>query len=122
MVQKREFDRLEQFVGRLLTQFDQLREEKQRLETRLSEKETEIVNLQEELSSADTARGVITNRVKGLIDQIEEWEAASIETEGVPASTDVVPDPVLQESEEEDKEGGAQQNLFNVEPRSTSMD
>ncbi len=135
MTQEREFDRLELFVSRLLTQFDQLRQENKRLESLLVQRETEITDLKTELSSADSAKGDITNRVRGLIEQIEEWETDIAETETVPLKNENVPVEAATESndagvyndsgtaevEEEESEGGLQQNLFNVE-RSTNID
>lgn len=152
MIQEREFDRLEQFVNRLLAQFNQLREEKGQLESQLKKRDSEIAELKTELFSADSARGDITARVKGLIEQIEEWEStlneaeteteteivaeleledeteaeaeleleAEIEDEVDQAAT--LADPVVEETVEEEKDGGLQQSLFNVEPRPTNID
>ena len=132
MIQKQEFDRLEQFVNRLLAQFNKLREENGKLEAQLLKREAEIEELKTELSSADSARGDITSRVKGLIEQIEEWESTLAETEitteialkdkTVSDQVAVVADPVIEKIKEEEKDGGPQQSLFNVEPRPTNMD
>lgn len=119
MTQKREFDRLEQFVKKMLVQFDQLRIEKTQLESLVGEKEQEIAELREELVSADSARGDISSRVKGLIEQIEEWEADLDQSDKILQGTDSEIGPV---NEEDDKETGPQQNLFNVEPRITNLD
>lgn len=141
MIQEREFDRLEQFVNRLLAQFNQLREEKGRLESQLKKRDTEIAELKTELFSADSARGDITARVKGLIEQIEEWEStltetvpeAETETEAgleleleaeVESEADqvtIVNDPVVEETEKEEKGAGPQKSLFNVEPRQNNI-
>ena len=144
MIQEQEFDRLEQFVKKLLAQFDQLREENGRLEKQLQTRDTEIAELKTELSSADSAKGDISARVKGLIEQIEEWESSldeteteteaeteleleaeiedEIEAEAVEVSDQLaaVDDPVI-EVEAEDKDGGQQQSLFNVKSSTTNM-
>ncbi len=67
MTQKREFDRLEQFVKKLLGQFDQLRRENTRLVGKLAEKVAEVAELKEELLDADSDKGDIANRVKGTV-------------------------------------------------------
>jgi chromosome segregation ATPase len=140
MIQEQEFDRLEQFVKRLLTQFNQLREENTRLESQLGKRDTEIAELKTELFTADSAKGDITARVKGLIEQIEDWESTLDETEMVTeteialeteieaeAKAEVVSDQVaavgdpVDEIEDEEKDGGQQQSLFNVEPSTTNM-
>ncbi len=114
MTQERDFDRLEQFVSRLLSQFGQLREENKRLENLLVQKEKTITDLREDLSSADSARGDITSRVKGLIEQIEEWEEDLTEHDTTPEVVDTTSAPEVEETVEDEKEGGLQQNLFNV--------
>jgi len=148
MIQEQEFDRLEQFVKKLLAQFNQLREENGRLENTLRTRDREIAELKTELSSADSAKGDISARVKGLIEQIEEWESTLTEVE---AETEIVvqleledetedeleleaeiedeadqdataADPVVAETVGEEKDGGLQQSLFNVEPRPTNLD
>ena len=146
MIQEQEFDRLEQFVKKLLAQFNQLREENGRLEKQLQTRDTEIAELKTELSSADSAKGDISARVKGLIEQIEEWESSfdetetkteaeteleleleaeiedEIEAEAVEVSDQLaaVDDQVI-EVEAEDKDGGQQQSLFNVKSSTTNM-
>ncbi len=114
MTQERDFDRLEQFVSRLLSQFGQLREENKQLENLLVQKEKTITDLRENLSSADSARGDITSRVKGLIEQIEEWEEDLIEHDTTAGVVDTTSAPEVEETVEDEKEGGLQQNLFNV--------
>lgn len=131
MTKKSEFDRLEQFVSKLLNQYDQLREKNTELQTLLQQREDEIVELKENLNTADTERGDITDRVKGIIGQIEEWETAieegeteetTMEEGTLDADTQEDTEDVEEEedlSEEEgdgEKDGGLQQNLFSVEP------
>jgi chromosome segregation ATPase len=120
MTQESEFERLEQFVGRLLTKFDHLRKENARLENLLQQKELEIGTLNNELASADTARGDITNRVKGLIEQIEEWESALSANDDVHEETATDTGSTTEEKKAEgNREGSLQKNLFNIEPRMT---
>jgi len=140
-----EFDRLEQFVSKLLGKYDQLREENTRLEDLICKKDEEIHDLRAEISSADTERGDITLRVKGLIEQIEEWETAIEEpekgeeakvvedveddatdddTDDVAEGAEVSADADTSGDEEkkgEDKDSSLQQNLFNVQPRTHNM-
>jgi chromosome segregation ATPase len=74
-------ERLESFVEKLLTEFNGLREEKGRLLEELQQREEKISMLESELSSAQTERSDVGNRVKGLIKQIEVWESSLDENE-----------------------------------------
>lgn len=134
MDQKSEFDRLEQYVSKLLSQYDQLRDENARLQERLNQRGEEIRELKAQVSSADSERGDISIRIKGLIDKIEEWEAAfdgeksAPQTESTSSATaedsgsaeDVNEDAESAEAAGE-KEKNQQQNLFNVQPRRDSF-
>ncbi len=75
MSQNSEFERLEQFVAQLLGQYKQLLDKNSQLQSLVHKKEKDIRELQSRISSADSERGDISNRIKGLIDQIEEWQA-----------------------------------------------
>lgn len=75
MAQGTELERLEDFVARLLDRFNALQAEKKRVDELLAEKEEAIVGLQDELAALKDERGMISNRVSGLLDRIEEWEA-----------------------------------------------
>lgn len=81
-----EFDRLEDFVANLLEKYDSLKTEYGKLETLLAQRDEEIAILEEEISSAESERGQISSRVKGLIDQIEEWESGHVQVPGAPES------------------------------------
>ena len=128
-----EFDRLEQFVSKLLAKYDQLREENSRLENLISKKDEEISGLRAEISSADSERGDITLRVKGLIEQIEEWETAirepgtQEETEEAVSEAEDTSDSAdieghgEEKTKSEEKDSSLQQNLFNVQPRTHNM-
>ncbi len=125
MSQNTEFDRLEKFVSKLLNKYDKLREKNTELQTLLHQREEEISILKNEINNADNERGDLSNRVKGLIEQIEEWESAleesqeSAKTKKIAESSDDV-EEIDNEDESEvsdEKESNLQQNLFNVEPR-----
>lgn len=81
MNQASEFDRLEKYVSKLLEKHEQLLDKHAQLQKRVQQREDEIRELQGKVSSADSERGDISNRIKGLIDQIEEWEATLGEPE-----------------------------------------
>ncbi len=125
MSQNTEFDRLEKFVSKLLNKYDKLREKNTELQTLLHQREEEIGILKNEINNADSERGDLSNRVKGLIEQIEEWESAleesqeSAKTKKIAESSDDG-EEIEDEDESEvsdEKESNLQQNLFNVEPR-----
>jgi|WetSurMetagenome_2_1015567.scaffolds.fasta_scaffold490247_1 hypothetical protein len=101
MAQGNELERLEGFVAKLLTEYNGLREEKERLLDDLRQREEKITMLESELASAQTERSDVGNRVKGLIQQIEEWESSLGENESKS------PKMILQESR-------MQRNLFSV--------
>jgi chromosome segregation ATPase len=123
MNQGSEFDRLDQYVGRLLAQYDQLLEKTSQLQSLLRQKEDEIRQLQGKVSSADSERGDISNRIKGLIDQIEEWQSAALEPEEQPPANETTESAVAvgndtvfrHDSRGEERESTIQRNLFHVE-------
>lgn len=127
MDQGSEFNRLEEYVGKLLTQYEELLAENGKLQNRIEQMEEEIGNLRAAVSSADSERGDISSRIKGLIDKIEEWEATLVDTnEGVEQTiheqSDVdagVEDGGVHEEVEEDREKNQQRNLFNVQSRAS---
>ncbi len=128
MDQGNEFNRLEEFVGKLLTQYEQLLAENNRLQTRIEQMEEEIGSLQNAVNSADSERGDISSRIKGLIDKIEEWEATLIvadedvkqKVQEKDEIDDEIHDEEFHEEGEEEKERNQQQNLFNVQPRASN--
>jgi|GEM_PF-845086 chromosome segregation ATPase len=81
MNQASEFDRLEKYVSKLLEKHEQLLDKHAQLQRRVQQREDEIQELKGKVSSADSERGDMSNRIKGLIDQIEEWEATLGEQE-----------------------------------------
>lgn len=146
MNQASEFDRLEKYVSKLLEKHEQLLEKHAQLQRRVQQREDEIEDLKGKVSSADSERGALSNRIKGLIDQIEEWqsslsepepfdESSSVPEEGeIPGMelVDVESEPGAAPEEEgeysmEEPQAGensgkaedketAQQNLFSVDP------
>ncbi len=122
MSQGSEFERLEQFVGKLLTQYDQLLDKNTQLKGLVQQKEDEIEELRDRLNTADSERGDISSRIKGLIDQIEEWQSVVLESEEdvedvVEESAVYGQDAVSHDMQEEDREANLQRNLFHVDQR-----
>lgn len=126
MSQNTEFDRLEKFVSKLLNQYDKLREKNTELQTLLHQREEEVRLLKEEISTADSERGDMSVRVKGLIEQIEEWETDLVESKdsentSEPEAASDIPGEENDQADDtetaEEKENNQQQNLFNVDPR-----
>ncbi|MFN2352910.1 MAG: hypothetical protein ABR512_00105 [Desulfopila sp.] len=90
MNQASEFDRLEKYVGKLLEKHEQLLDKHAQLQRRVQQREDEIEDLKGKLGSADSERGNISRRIKGLIDQIEEWQSSLDEPESLDESSSVV--------------------------------
>ena len=107
MAQGNELERLEGFVTKILTEYNELREEKKQLLDELHEKEDRIATLQKELASAQMERSDVGSRVQGLIQQSEAWESSLDEDDDNRQKT------VLQESR-------MQRNLFSVGPNDDS--
>lgn len=70
-----DLERLEQFVERLLASHDQLKSENDKIKALLLQKEQEIAVLQEKNKGLQEDRSNMHDRVTGLIDRIDEWEA-----------------------------------------------
>jgi DNA repair exonuclease SbcCD ATPase subunit len=80
MMQDSELGRLEDFVTKLLERFNALQADKKKVDDLLLQREGAIANLQEELAALKDERGEIGNRVSGLLERIEEWEADASES------------------------------------------
>ncbi len=78
-----ELVRLEQFVDKLLNQYNGLKKRFRALEATLQERDSHCANLQETIAELRSERSVVGDRVAGLIDRIEQWEAEQVEGEGV---------------------------------------
>lgn len=118
MDQGSEFERLEQYINKLIVQYDKLYEENARLKENLEQQQITIDSLEKKINSADSERGNISNRIKGLIDRIEVWESALSKT-GDDANELEANGSVDEPQEKITPERNQQQNLFNVQPRST---
>jgi chromosome segregation ATPase len=86
MIQDSELGRLEDFVAKLLERFNALQADKKKVDDLLMQREAAIATLQEELADLKDERGEIGNRVSGLLERIEEWEAGASESDGVGAT------------------------------------
>ena len=80
MMQDSELGRLEDFVTKLLERFNALQADKKKVDDLLLQREETIANLQEELDALKNEQGEIGNRVTGLLERIEEWEAGANES------------------------------------------
>lgn len=69
-----DFARLEQFVERLIDSYNQLKNENSEINEQLLAKEQEVGDLQETIKNLQDDRGVMHNRISGLIARIDEWE------------------------------------------------
>ena len=76
MEQNEDLARLEQFVEKLIDNHNQLKRENGEMLAQLQAKEQEIAELQEKMKNLQEDRGVMHNRVSGLIERIEKWEKA----------------------------------------------
>ena len=126
MSQNSEFDRLEQFVAQLLSQYKQLLDKNSELQRILHTKEEDISELQSRINSADSERGDISTRIKGLIDQIEDWQSNLPEAdEELPQNDEkgeetvaTADDSVSEGIEKEERDPNHQQrSLFHAERR-----
>lgn len=104
MESKTELAKLEQFVDKLLTKYNELKEECHSLQATLQQRDNECADLKEQLSEFSSERTVVGERVAGLIGRIEQWEA---EQEDQPVS-----------GSEEQEQGGVQGALFEEESES----
>ncbi|HEB51176.1 MAG TPA: hypothetical protein ENI89_11275 [Desulfobulbus sp.] len=93
-----ELIRLEQFVDKLLTKYNELKANFLALEATLRERDEEIVSLKATIDELSTERAEVGDRVAGLIDRIEQWESE----QGNP-------------DDGGDDQGGMQANLFESE-------
>lgn len=103
MKQESELERLESFVSSLLARYNGLKEENAKLSQDVTDKEGIIDDLRGSLALMESERSEISNRVGGIIDQIEQWEKTN------PGSTS-------QKTATENSEGRMQASLFPFEP------
>ncbi len=74
MKQESELGRLENFVNSLLARYNVLKEDNARLAQDVQERDEIIEDLRDNLAQLESERNEISNRVGGIILQIEEWE------------------------------------------------
>jgi len=74
MKQESELGRLENFVNSLLARYNALKEDNARLTQDVQERDEIIEDLRDSLAQMESERNEISNRVGGIILQIEEWE------------------------------------------------
>jgi predicted nuclease with TOPRIM domain len=110
-----ELQRLEQFVEKLLISFAELKEEKKNLLKTLKDKNALIVELEGKISTKDSERTEISERVGKLVEQIEDWELGLDEDEEELESMDeeAAGDDV-EDAGETAEAGRLQHNLFSV--------
>jgi len=118
MIQDSELSRLEGFVEKMMKRFGELRAEKAQLLKDLGERDQIIDELRTNLSTRDSERGELSQRVSKIVEQIEEWERSFEEEQGrdvveqdADSSEDI--DSVGAVDDLED-EGRVQHNLFTV--------
>lgn len=70
-----ELVRLEEFVDRLLTKYNQLKAEFHALQETLRERDSECADLKSNILGLNSERNEVGSRVAGLLDRIEQWEA-----------------------------------------------
>ena len=70
-----ELVRLEEFVDKLLTKYNQLKSDYHALQETLRELDDECSDLKSNVFHLSTERTEVGNRVAGLLDRIEQWES-----------------------------------------------
>ena len=118
MIQDSELSRLEGFVEKMMKRFGELRTEKAQLLSDLGERDQIIDELRSNLSTRNSERGEMSQRVSKIVEQIEEWERSLEEEQGWNVveqdvdSTDVIDSTETVDDLED--EGRVQHNLFTV--------
>ena len=70
-----ELVRLEEFVDKLLVKYNNLKSDYHALQETLRERDAECADLKNNVFHLSTERTEVGNRVAGLLDRIEQWEA-----------------------------------------------
>ncbi|TKB06732.1 hypothetical protein [Desulforhopalus sp. IMCC35007] len=115
-----ELQRLEQFVEKLLISFAELKEEKKKLLKTLKDKNALIVELEGKISTKDSERTEISERVGKLVEQIEDWELGldedeeELESVDEEAGSDEAEGDHTEDASETAEAGRLQHNLFSV--------
>jgi FtsZ-binding cell division protein ZapB len=74
MEQNEELSRLEQFIEKLIESHNHLKNENNEMHVQLQAKQQEISELHKKIENLQEDRGVMHDRVIGLIGRIDEWE------------------------------------------------
>ena len=74
MVYEKEFGRLEQFVEKLITSYNDLKAENSNLRQQLAEREQQIQQNKDLVTSLQNDRTIMHERITQLIIKIDEWE------------------------------------------------
>lgn len=69
-----ELVRLEEFVDKLLTKYNQLKTDYHALQETLRERDAECAGLKNNVFDLSTEKTEVGNRVSGLLDRIQQWE------------------------------------------------
>jgi len=69
-----ELIRLERFVDKLLTQYNNLKEKYLALEVTLQQRDKECANLKDSIAELRSERSAVSDRVAALIERIVQWE------------------------------------------------
>jgi regulator of replication initiation timing len=89
MVHEEELGKLEQFVERLIDNYNELKAENSSLKERLEKIEQQNMQKQELVNTLQNDRTVMHERVTGMISKIEDWEKSLDPAED---STDIADD------------------------------
>ena len=77
-----ELVRLEGFVDKLLTKYNQLKSDYLALQETLRERDAECSDLKSAVAGLSTERTEVGSRVAGLLDRIEQWEQDHVDGAG----------------------------------------
>ncbi len=117
MIQDSELSKLESFVEKMMSRFTELQAEKAQLLRDVLERDVLIEELRGNISTKDSERGEVSQRVNKIVEQIEEWEKGFEEIQS-PAGSDNAQNTVLLESDKvtsgTDDERRVQHNLFSM--------
>ena len=98
-----ELARLEEFVNKLLVKYNELKEVYHTTRNTLREREAECADLKDQVAALSSEKSFVGEKVAGLIDRIEQWEAEDLES------------PEAEEQDGSEDQGGAQGSLFETE-------
>jgi predicted nuclease with TOPRIM domain len=73
-----ELVRLEEFVDKLLTKYNQLKSDYHTVQETLRQRDAECAELKNTIFGLSTERTEVGNRVAGLLGRIEQWESEQL--------------------------------------------